>query len=155
MQTKSVLRTTMVAALVMVVCGVLVSGIYAKADSNNGACSNQTLKGDYGFAIEGLILAAPGVTLPLRGVAMTHFDGKGHLTQVDHVVANGQPPAAEWTFGSGPYDVNPDCTGTAQINIDGSPFSPVILHLVVVRQGKEVRTVVEGNASSSVGIKVD
>ena len=78
MHTKSGLRIAMVAALVMVVCGVLVSGIYARAGSDNGACSNQTLKGDYGFAIEGLILAAPGVTLPLRGVAMTHFDGKGH-----------------------------------------------------------------------------
>ena len=42
------------------------------------------------------------------------------------------------------------------INIPGSPFSPVKLHFVVVRQGKEIRTVVDsGSASTSIGIKVE
>ena len=87
---------------------------------------------------------------------MSHFDGKGNMTQVDHVVAGGNPPPQEWTFGSGPYKVNPNCTGTLTINIPGSPFSPVKLHFVVVRQGKEIRTVVDsGGASTSIGIKVE
>ena len=52
--------------------------------------------------------------------------------------------------------VNPDCTGTLVINIPGSPFSPVKLHFVIVRQGKEIRTVVDsGSASTSIGIKVE
>jgi len=88
------------------------------------------------------------------GVALTHFDGKGNLTQVDHVVVNGMPPPAEWTFGSGTYSVNPDCTGTAQINIPGNPLAPVKLHFVVVKQGKEIRTVVEANAVTSIGIRI-
>jgi hypothetical protein len=85
---------------------------------------------------------------------MTHFDGEGILRQVDHVVVNGVPPAIEWSTGSGPYTVNPDCTGTAQINFtDGRP--PVNLHLVVVRQGAEIHTVVDVNAATSIGIKRD
>ena len=161
MQTKSVSGIiSMVAALLIIVCGAPVSDVFAKDDSDGGGCSNRTLKGNYGFAIEGLILAGGGVTVPLRGVALTNFDGKGNLTQVDHVVAGGTPPPTEWTPGSGPYTVNPDCTGTAQINIPGSPFSPVHLHFVVVRQGKEIHTVVDpnpgqANASTSVGIRVE
>jgi hypothetical protein len=50
--------------------------------------------------------------------------------------------------------VNADCTGTAEIVPgDGSPT--IKLRLVVVRDGKEVRTVVEGNATGSVGIRVN
>jgi hypothetical protein len=149
-------RILMLATPLMIVCGLLASGVSARADSHDGPCSNRTLRGDYGFAIEGLLLPAPGVTIPVRGVAMTHFDGKGNLTQVDHVVVDGMPPAADWTFGSGPYAVNSDCTGTATINVPGNPFSPVKLHLVVVKEGKEIHTVVDaGAAVTSVGIRRD
>src|SRR6188474_1519960 len=47
------------------------------ADNDEGGearCSNQTLRGDYGFDIGGQILAGPRAGI-LRGVAMTHFDG--------------------------------------------------------------------------------
>ena len=87
---------------------------------------------------------------------MGHFDGKGNYSQVDHVVVDGTLPPQEWMSGSGPYAVNPNCTGTLTINVPGSPFSPVKLHFVVVRQGKEIRTVVDsGSASTSIGIKVE
>ena len=143
---------SMFAAPIMMVCGLQAFGAPAGAQSPDAVgCSNRVLFGNYGFSIEGEILAG-AVTMPLRGVAMTHFDGKGNLTQVDHVLVNGVPPASEWTFESGPYTVNPDCTGTAQIN--GNPLGPVNLHFVVVRQGREIHTVVEANAVSSVGIKV-
>ena len=144
------------------VLGVLVSGPPTRAQSTtitgndgaDGTCSNRTLQGDYGFAIEGQFLAGPRAGQQLRGVAMTHFDGEGNLRQVDHVVVNGVPPTIEWSPGSGPYTVNPDCTGTAQINFtDGRP--PVNLHLVVVRQGREIHTVVDANAATSIGIKRD
>jgi hypothetical protein len=150
----------MVAIPLMLVCGLLVSGVSARAQSGDRRCSKWTLFGDYGFAIEGVVSAIPGVplppgvALPLRGVAMTHFDGKGNLTQVDHVLVDGTPPPVEWAAGSGTYSVNPNCTGTAVINIAGNPLSPVILHFVVVNQGQEIRTVVEANAVTSIGIKV-
>jgi hypothetical protein len=148
MQKKSMPRMSMFAIPLMIACGLLVSIASARADSN---CSNQTLHGDYGSTIEGEILGFG----PVRGVAMAHFDGKGNMTQVDHVVVNGILPALQWTPGFGTYTVNPDCTGTGQINIPGSPFSPVNLHFVVVRQGKEIRTVVDANAVTSVGIRRD
>ena len=162
---KQSLRISTIATPLMLVCGLLGSGAPARAE---GACSNRTLMGDYGFAIEGVLLAIPGVSLPpggvpLRGVALTTFDGegnsggsgKGTLKQVDHVVVGGTPPPVEWTQGTGTYHVNTDCTGTVQIVIPGNPLSPVNLHIVVVRQGKEIHTVVEANAVTSVGIKVE
>jgi len=82
----------MIATPVMIVCGLLASGAPARAQSqDDGPCSNRTLLGDYGFAVEGLILPAPGVTIPVRGVHMTHFDGNGKLTQVDSIILNGGP----------------------------------------------------------------
>jgi hypothetical protein len=150
----------------MIVCGLLAAGSSAWADDDTDTkCTNRTLRGDYGFAIEGVILTLPGAPippggLPFRGVAMGHFDGRGNYTQVDHVVAGGAPLPAEWTFGSGPYTVNADCTGKLVINVPGSPFSPVKLTFVVVRQGKEIRTVVDPNgtsisATTSIGIRVE
>lgn len=157
MKRKSVFRISTLAAPMMVVCGLLAAGSSTRAEAQDIKCTNRTLLGDYGFTIEGVGGLPPAFSLnAIRGVAMGHFDGKGNYSQVDHVVAGGVPPPVEWTFGSGPYTVNPDCTGTLTINIPGSPFSPVKLHFVVVRQGKEIRTVVDsGSASTSTGIKVE
>jgi hypothetical protein len=158
MQRKSASRISTVAIPVMIVCGLLAAGSSAKADDAvDTNCTNRTLLGDYGFSIEGVGGLPPVFSLnAIRGVAMGHFDGKGNYSQVDHVVAGGTPPPQEWTSGSGPYTVNPNCTGTLVINIPGSPFSPVKLHFVVVRQGKEIRTVVDsGSASTSIGIRVE
>jgi len=135
----------------MIVCCLMTSGASAAPRSEVQPCSNHTLFGDYGFALEGTILG-PG--LPFRGVVMQHYDGKGNLTQVDHVVTNGFPPAQEWTPGTGTYTVNPDCTGAAVINVPGNPLSPINLHFVVVRQGKEIHQVVDGNAVTAVGTRV-
>ena len=65
-------RMLRLATPMMIVCGLLATGVSAMAESDEGPCSNRSLSGDYGFTIEGVILAGP-VTLPLRGVAMTTF----------------------------------------------------------------------------------
>ena len=125
-----------------------------ESETSRFRCSNRTLKGDYGFSIDGTILAGTPNAFPLRGVAMTHFDGHGTLSQVDFTTRNGAPLAPDWRPAVGTYDVNDDCTGTAQIiPADGSPT--LNLRLVVVDRGREVRTIVAGNATGSVGIKVD
>jgi hypothetical protein len=85
---------------------------------------------------------------------MTQFDGRGNLRQVDFTTINGVPTGNDWRPATGSYRVNADCTGTAEIvQGDGSPT--LKLRLVVVRDGKEVRTVVEGNATGRVGIRVN
>ena len=140
-------KISTLAAPLAIACAVLASGAPAMAQSNDGVCTNRTLSGDYGFTIEGVILNPPkGVPIapgsPLRGVALTHFDGRGNLSQVDHVVVAGLTPeqigAPHWTPGSGTYQVNPDCTGTAVINIPGNPLSPLNLYFVVIKRGKEM-----------------
>jgi hypothetical protein len=119
-----------------------------------GQCSNRTLRGDYGFAIDGTILVGPPpVPSLLRAVAMTHFDGRGNLSQVDFATRNGVPAAADWRPATGTYEVNPDCTGTAEIVPVGAP--PLQLRLVVFDHGRQVRTIVLGNPTGSLGVKVN
>ena len=125
----------------------------AGAQSDEARCSNRTLRGDYGFAIDGQILAGPFAGL-LRGVAMTHFDGRGNLDQVDFATINGVPRWTGWRPVTGTYEVNPDCTGAAVLYpSDGSPS--LHLRLVVVEHGKGIRAVVEGNATGSTGTRVN
>lgn len=119
-----------------------------------GRCSNRTLRGQYGFSIEGTILAGTPNAFLVRGVSMTTYDGEGNLSQVDFTTRNGAPFSPDWRPGSGTYEINPDCTGTAQIvQSDGTPS--VNLRLVVVDRGREIRATVVGNATSSIGIRVD
>jgi hypothetical protein len=124
-------------------------------------CSNRTIRGSYGFTVEGTILSLPGAnlppgtTLPVREVALIEFDGKGNLTLVDHFVINGQQVDNEdWSPGSGTYSVNENCTGTMQISKPGSPSSTES-KIVVVRGGKEIRTVLTTDALTSVGVRVE
>jgi hypothetical protein len=153
------LKISAFATPLMIICGLLVSGVSARADSDDKGCSNNTLRGDYGFAVEGVILPAPGVALPLRGVHMTHFSGNGTLTQVDHIVVDGVSPTLEWTPVTGTYHVNADCTGTITLVPSNSPV--VNLIIVVVRQGREIHTVVTApfngpdRTVTSFGIKVE
>jgi hypothetical protein len=157
MQWRSVSRMSMLAIPIMIVCGLLVAassmGPTARADNEDTkVCTNKTLQGDYGFTLVGEILG-PG--LQFRGVVMQHYDGTGNFTQVDHIIVNGMPPAEEWTPGSGTYTVNPNCTGSAVVIVPGNPLSPINLHFVVVREGKEIRQVVDANAVTAVGNKVE
>ena len=140
------------AMTLLTLCGVVLSGSLAKAQSEDGDCSVRTLRGSYGFSIDGQILAGPNPGL-LRGVAMTEFDGRGNLRQVDFTTINGVPTGSDWRPATGWYRVNADCTGIAEINPAVGPI--LKLRLVVVRNGKEVRTVVEGNATGSVGIRAN
>jgi hypothetical protein len=111
-----------------------------------GTCSDRSLRGNYGFTISGALGQAPNL-IPLEGVAITHFDGRGHLSQVDFTVRNGVPlvPASPRPDGfgedeTGTYTVNADCTGTATIHFpDGRELD---LTLVVAKGGREVHTVV-------------
>ncbi len=155
MQSKS-LRT--VIAMSLIGCGLAVVTASARADDDRDdksqVCTNETIEGTYGFTIEGL-LGVPGPNLPLRGVVLQHYDGDGNITQVDHVVVNGTPPAQAWRPGTGVYSVNPDCTGKATLNIPSSGGPPLVVYFVVAKGGREIRQVVEGNAIIVTGDKVD
>ena len=128
----------------LMVCGVLLSGTSALAQSDQPGrrCSNRTLSGDYGAQIIGTIV---GPDLTVRAVAMAHYDGNGNFTQVDFAVVQGVPQSTEWRPGAGTYTVNPDCTGTAVVNTPNSPV-PLNLSFVVTDKGHEIREVLDSNA---------
>ena len=114
-------------------------------------CSNRTLFGDYGTKLEGTIL---GPNLTLRTLVLAHFDGAGNMTSKDYVVLNGMPPVEEWRQLTGTYTVNPDCTGSATVDVPpGQP--PLKFHIIVVRDGQQILEVVDGSAISGVAYKVN
>jgi len=165
MKRKSILRMSMVAVPTIIVCGLLVAASSARVEQERGTghedgdtkvCTDKTLQGDYGSASEGVLLNIPGLppVAQFRGLTMTQFDGKGNLTWVEHTVINGTPLQPGWTPASGTYAINPDCTGTAVVNTPNSPV-PLHLALVVVRQGKEIHSVLDSDAISSVFKKVE
>jgi len=129
-----------VVALVPLMLGALASG-YAQSEPHAG-CNNRLIAGNYGFTIQGNKLGGQGPTGPQVGVAMTEFDGKGGLSQIDTVTVSGEV-VADFTHtpASGSYTVNPDCTGTFTINFtDGRP--PIVANFVIVKSGLEIDTVV-------------
>jgi hypothetical protein len=123
----------------------------ARAQSTSSSCTNRLIAGNYGFTIQGTKLGGLGPTGQQVGVAMTEFDGKGNLTQIDTVTVAGEI-VSDWTHtaATGTYSVNPDCTGTFTINFtDGRP--PIVTNFVVVASGNEIDTVVT-SAGGSQGI---
>jgi len=129
------------------------SRIAAIADKKG--CSNATLSGDYGFAISGFQPNPDNTTSPVKGVAITHFDGSGKLTQRDFVVTAGLPlpgngnsqTGFQFSTGeTGTYTINPDCTGSAEIDQNVPvPFGStgvIKLMLVVTNGGRAIHTVV-------------
>lgn len=152
MNSKSMSRILMAISPMMIVSVVLVLGASAVAEGpGTGPCSNRTLFGDYGLTVEGTLLG-PGSLL--RAVVMQHYDGRGNITQVDHVVVNGVSPSQEWTPGTGTYTVNPDCTGAEVLNTPSVP-APLHIHFVVTNNGKQMYQVVDDAASTAVGTRVD
>jgi hypothetical protein len=127
------------AALILLTLTALGSGY---AQSNSPTCNNKLIKGNYGFTVQGNKLGGQGPTGQQVGVAMTQFDGKGGLTQIDTVTIGGEV-VADFTHApaNGTYTVNSDCTGTFTITFtDGRPT--VVANLVVVANGDEIDTVV-------------
>jgi hypothetical protein len=135
-------------------------GLCAGDGDDHRGCSAGTLRGEYGFSISG---ARPtivnGVTEieQVIGVALTTFDGAGNLTQIDniHGSISGYPPSAVDRPGTGTYALNENCTGTISLTNEGAPT--LTLHIVVVKGGKEIRTVVTNPLPSMVtsnGVRV-
>jgi hypothetical protein len=136
---------------------LFVQPAFAQSGDNDG-CSNASLTGDYAFRVSGVILppVAPGtpqIQILRDGVAMTNFDGSGKLSQVDFVMSNGVPllgptdPLTGFHIAeTGSYQVFPDCTGNAQIQMPtppgGSSGAVISLKFVLANHGKIIHTVV-------------
>lgn len=117
-------------------------------------CSSKTIAGDYAYTIEGTLLVSPTLTLPIHGISLAHYDGNGNKTQLDHVVVSGQEPQEEWTPGSGTYIVNEDCTGSQEVFVNGNLDSPIRSHFIIDKGGREIREVIDANAVTAIGARV-
>lgn len=133
----------------------LLLGFNILAAAADNGCSNATLQGDYGVTISGYQPNPDGSTSPIKGVAITHYNGDGSLTQRDFVVTAGVPPLSDGnastgfhfsTGETGTYAVNADCTGKATINLNVPvPFGStgvIKLMLVVTNGGSAIHAVV-------------
>ena len=132
---------------------------WAQANDIDG-CSNATLKGDYAFVVSGEIFSMSGMTVVTtlrQGVAMSHFDGAGNLTQVDFIITtppsgvSGPVPSPDidsttkfHVNEAGTYMVNSDCTGNAVINFPAASGTGAIINLMFVlsNQGRAIHAVV-------------
>lgn len=132
----------------------LVSSVAALGQSNdNDGCSDASLNGDYAFRVSGQLLPPGAPPVQREGVAMTHFDGAGKLTQVDFVMSNGEPVSGPMdpltgfhTHESGWYKIYPDCTGAAEIHFpappDVSSGAVIDLMFVLSNHGRTIHTIV-------------
>jgi hypothetical protein len=102
-------------------------------------CSNSTIQGTYASTIHGTIFLPDGSTLLVDGIAKATFDGNGNFSQLDAVAINGHMPPG-WRPGTGTYSVNPNCTGTQTIMIEGMP--DLHLQFIVSQAGNKMRSVV-------------
>ena len=119
--------------------------------AEDSTCSNATLEGVYGFSISGTRPApappsgipnyVPGTIENVIGVNTRTFDGAGSFTQIDNVKGSLSGVPFPNRPGSGPYTVNPDCSGTITLFNPGNPF-PLVIDIVVVDHGREVSGVV-------------
>jgi hypothetical protein len=137
---------------------VLVIGVTAYAqtgtnDPGGSRCSNRTLSGNYGYSAQGQVLPAPGLEVLFTSTGMVNFDGNGTLSWVEHTVVGGLQQGSDWTPASGTYTVNSDCTGTMVVVTPNSPV-PLPIFFSVVQQGKQLYSVVNGNAITTVWTKI-
>jgi hypothetical protein len=142
---KTTVKGASVALLVSAGLLLLVAGIQGSGAAPSGTegfpCTNGTLRGTYGFHMQGTVPVPPplgGGTQTAIGVVKVTYDGMGNFTQIDniHGSVTGWVPDRP---GSGTYQVNPDCTASTQF----SPAPNVFIEqrMVIVDGGNELYTI--------------
>jgi hypothetical protein len=135
------LPVAMAAGLMATVALTIPGAVAANDDSPGRACSNRTLRGDYGILISGVAPEGPSGKLEMTvGTALRTYDGQGNFTQVDSVHGQLSGVVVD-RQGSGTYEVRADCSGTATLVLTGVPF-PIVSSFVIVDGGEEVKEAV-------------
>lgn len=145
----------------LAVFGMVLSASARAQSTDNDTCTDATLNGDYAFTISGQIFIPNGPVIQREGIAMTHFDGAGKLTQVDVVLSgpNAAPPPGVaptdpvtgfHTQETGTYTVHSDCTGTFTVNFPpfttstgGSvPGATIVVKFLLSNGARAIHTIV-------------
>src|ERR1700681_3785889 len=129
------LPISMAAGLMAALAVTVPRPVAANDEGSRLACSDRTIRGDYGILISGIAPEGPSGKLEMTvGTALRTYDGQGNFTQVDSV--HGQLSGAVVDRqGSGTYEVRPDCSGTATLFLTGVPF-PIVSSFVIVDGGE-------------------
>lgn len=102
-------------------------------DEQTRACSNASLRGDYGVLVSG-VRGTPAGFESFVGTAMHSYDGKGSFVGFDNT--QGEFTSSVDRPVKGTYQINPDCTGTTSMIV--GPGVVVQTSIVVVARGREV-----------------
>lgn len=125
--------------LVMVFAATLVVILAATAQAQSPACSLALTAGRYGFTDGGSVIGVG----PRAAVGKFTLDAAGNVVDGEATASlNGN--VGEETF-SGTYTVNPDCTGTATVDIfdksSGNKILTLTQDLVFVDNVREMRAI--------------
>ena len=114
--------------LILVLTSALTSFTIHAKDRNHRVCTNESLRGEFGFIAHGTTLAALGLPAALTGAfassGSASFDGSGHFTLTATSSFQGviQGPSTV----TGTYSVNSDCSYTSQAS-NGVSFQAAIV----------------------------
>src|SRR4030095_12101758 len=106
------------------------------ADDKN-ECTEKSLKGSFGYTIEGLRFPSPpsAVGVELVGAAgLMVFDGEGSLTAQDTFHTAGTIGVVGHRTGTGSYTVTSNCTGSAEL---GGDFGDLSFNFSILRGARE------------------
>ena len=135
----------------------LALGGAARAHEGAAPCSKALLHGDYAFTITGQTFPPGKPAVTRQGVAMTHFNGDGTLTQTDFVMqypdmtgrsspVPGEPDGlTQFNTGEqGSYQVFANCTGEMEIDFPplGDGGAVIKARFVLSDDGNAIHTVV-------------
>ena len=90
--------------------------------SDNPQCTAENLQGRYGYTASGWLV---NPLRPVAAVGVLTFDGEGIILKAQDTV-NNNGAFGRHTTGVGTYTVNPNCTGSASIDLTSDPNSPPI-----------------------------
>ena len=123
-----------------------VAGLLAAGEGEGRGCSLESLKGNWGFVVNGTRPSGPppAALEQMIGVVRRHFDGLGNLTGTEniHGSISGLVPDRLVT---GTYSINEDCSGTMNLTAPG--ITPLEMRFVLVDKGKEIRAAVMSPAT--------
>ena len=131
---------------------VLVCGNAELSAQNQTQCSNETLTGAYGFSFHGFLnnpepdVPHPGGFVPVAVLGTFTFDGVGAVFD-EHLVNFGSDlDGLIHIAQDGPYEVNPDCSGSVSF-----PSKHATFLLRIVKGGDEVKFMIVGGGRITEG----
>jgi hypothetical protein len=107
-----------------------------QANASSDDCTLKNVKGAFGATFTGTITAGPFAG-PFAAVARIVCDGKGNCHGEGTQSLNGN--ILPFVDQGATYTVNPDCTGSIEVNLVGG--QPIHFDFIIVNRGRELRSI--------------